>query len=325
MTTLADSHASARQGIALILAGVFCISINDMLIKFLSGGYALHEIVLFRSAIGILIVTAALLGTGGLAQLRTAFPGLHLLRALFLVLANFFFFMGLAALPLAETTAIFFVAPLLITLMSKILLGEPVGARRIAAVVVGFLGVLVVMGPQMSGAGGAGLAALLPVASAFCYASMNILTRRLRDVSGPWTMAFYIQGAFLVASLAMGLVAGDGRFLGHVAGSPSLEFLLRPWAWPEAADLWPLLLIGVMAGFVSFALSQAYRLASAATVAPLEYAALPFAVLWGAVIFGDVPGWSTWLGLALIGGAGLYVFARESGQGRPPARPGRRA
>jgi S-adenosylmethionine uptake transporter len=324
-TAFADSPAATRQGIVLLLAGVFCISVNDTLIKVLSGGYPLHEIVLIRSSIGIVIVTCVLLATGGLAQLRTGAPGFQALRALCLVLANVLFFMGLAVLPLAEATAIFFVAPLLITLMSALLLGEPVGPRRIGAVIVGFAGVLVITGPQMKGASGAGYAALLPIAAAFCYASMNILTRRLRGASGPWAMAFYIQLAFILTSVCVGLVAGDGKYLEHVAGLPSLEFVLRAWAWPGTGDLGLLLTIGTMAGFVSFSLSQAYRHASAATVAPFEYAAMPFAVIWGFLVFGDVPDWTTWSGLVLIAGAGVYVFARESRKGQVEGRPGRRA
>ncbi len=324
-TAVADSAAPARTGIALIVAGVLAMSVNDMLIKFLSGGYALHEIVLIRSLTAMVVITAILASSGGLAQLRSAALGLQALRALCLVLANVTFFMGLAVLPLAEATAIFFVSPLIITLLSAVFLREPVGPRRWAAVLTGFLGVLVVVGPELRGASGAGLATILPGLAALCYAATTILTRRLKDRSGPWAMAFCIQAAFIVTSLAVGLAAGDGKFLDLAGGNGSLEFVLRAWIWPSPRDLGLILLIGAVTGFVSFAVSQAYRLGPAATIAPFEYAYMPFAVVWGIVVFGDLPGRSTWAGLILIAGAGLYVFARENRRGVPVGRPARRA
>jgi S-adenosylmethionine uptake transporter len=143
-----------------------------------------------------------------------------------------------------------------------------------------------------------------------------VLTRRLGVSSRASAMAVYIQGTFLVVSAGFWLVAGDGR---HAEGveHESLQFLLRAWVWPAAGD-WPLfLLAGAMSAIIGYSLSSAYRSADAAVIAPFEYVALPLAIFWGFVIFGEVPGPWTMAGIALIAGAGIYVFLRERARDRP--------
>jgi len=137
MTT--TPHNRAGLAIGLILLGVAAISVNDMLIKRLSGGYPLHQIVFTRSAIGILLGLVLVKLEGGFHLLKTRQPGLHLLRGLLIVISNMSFFLALSVLPLAEATALFFAAPLFITLLSIPLLGEKVGPLRLGAVIVGFM------------------------------------------------------------------------------------------------------------------------------------------------------------------------------------------
>lgn len=310
--------------IAFVLAGMAAISVNDMLVKALSDAYPLHQMVFVRSAIGICFSLALLRWEGGLALLATRRPLLHLLRGLCIVAANMLFFAAIAAVPLADATALFFVAPLFITLLAALVLGERVGPRRFGAVVVGFVGVVVMLRPG-AGAGPAPWLLALPVLAAFAYACMQILTRRLGAASAASAMAIYLQGTFIVVSLAFGLVAGDGRFAEGIE-DPSLRFLLRAWVWPAAGD-WPLfVLLGLMSAVIGYALSAAYRLGDAATVASFEYVALPLSVFWGWVVFGDLPGARGAAGMALIAGAGLYVFWRERARARPVAagRPQRR-
>jgi len=308
------------QGIAYILLGVFCISINDMLIKALSGDYPLHEMVFVRSAIGIFFSLIIVQFEGGWSILKTDRPGLHAVRGLMVVFANMAYFTALAVMPLADSTALFFVAPLFITLLSIPVLGEKVGIRRMGAVLFGFLGVLIMVRPGNEI--GANLPSrwvlVLPVLAAFAYAMMQVLTRKLGVSSKASAMAVYIQGMFVVIGLAFFVVAGDGRYAVGVTNE-SLIFLLRAWVWPTAQD-WPMFLaLGAMSTIVGYALSQAYRVGDAATIAPYEYVALPLAVLWGALIFGTIPGVSTWLGIALIMASGIYVFIREKSRNKETA------
>ena len=317
--------STETRAIAFILVAMLCITINDTLIKFLSNGYPLHQMVFVRSAIGLTFTIGLLRMEGGASLLRTDRPALHALRAGLIVIANMTFFAALSVMPLGAATALFFVAPLFITLLAIPVLGERIGPPRLAAIVVGLVGVGVMMAPGVDWGGIPRWNLALPVAAAACYAGMQVLTRKLGARSAASAMAIYIQGTFIVVSLGFFLVAGDGRFADDT-DSEALEFLLRAWVWPEPGDLWLFGLLGLMSAAIGYSLSQAYRLGTASVVASYEYVALPLAIFWGWVVFGEVPDPLVWLGIALIAGAGLAVFARERALSRPvaSARPIRR-
>ncbi|WP_101065517.1 DMT family transporter [Roseovarius salinarum] len=316
--TVQTKAQNPATGIGFILLGMLAISVNDMLIKFLSGGYPLHQMVFTRSAIGIVFSLMIVQLEGGWRILRTRTPGLHLLRGLMVAIANMTFFAALAVLPLAEATAIFFVAPLMITLLSIPFLGEKVGPLRLGAVVVGFAGVVVMTRPWASGAERLApvYVYLLPVLAALTYAINQILTRKLGVNSKASAMAVYIQLVFILVSLGFWSVAGDGRFAEDIRNE-SLVFLLRAWTWPEGNDVWLFAALGLNSAIIGYALSAAYRSADAATVAPFEYVGLPLAVLWGWAIWGDLPDTVVSIGILLILGAGLFVFLREQQRKRP--------
>ncbi|MCV2864069.1 DMT family transporter [Albidovulum sediminicola] len=295
-------------GALCAIGAVFCFSINDMAIKFLSDSYALHEVVLIRALIGMAVLLALILPwSGGLAALRTRRLGMHLARGACVVFANMTFFIGLASLPLADGVAIFFVSPLIITVFSVIFLGETVGPRRWAALALGFLGVLIVLRP---GTSVFQAAALLPVLAAFGYATLHMLTRYIGRTENALSMSFYIQLTFIGFSSLAGLAIGDGRFAG--TGNASLDFFLREWSMPSGRDWLVLLVVGIASAFGGFFISQAYRVAEAAVVAPFEYAAMPLAVIWGVIVFGDWPDGVALLGIALIIASGLTLVWREA-------------
>jgi S-adenosylmethionine uptake transporter len=299
-------------GIYTILVGMVVITLQDSAIKWMSPNYALHQIMLSRAVLALFISLGLMRYEGGFHLFRTKFLGWHLARGMLIVIANMTFFLAVAAMPLAEAVAIFFVAPLFITVMSIPILGEKVGPRRLAAVLVGLVGVIVVMRP---GQGIFQWVALLPVVAALSYASMQMLSRKLGETDRASTMAFYIQVTFITVSLAIGLGIGDGRFAG--TDNSSLDFLLRAWRVPEAKDIWLFVWCGISSGFGGYLLGQAYRLGEAAIVAPFEYVALPLAVSWGYLVWGDLPDRTAFAGMALILGSGLYVLYRENVRGRP--------
>jgi S-adenosylmethionine uptake transporter len=309
------------MGILLIILGMTCITVNDMMIKLLSGGYPLHQMVFLRSAIGICFSLTFVQMEGGFRILRTDKPLLHLSRGLLLVISNLSFFAAIAVLPLADATALFFVAPLFITLLSIPILGEKVGIRRFMAVFVGFLGVLVMQQPWASETPGMAerWVLLLPVLAAFTYALCQILTRRLGVASKASAMAVYIHGTFILVSAGFWLVAGDGRFASGIDNA-SLQFLLRAWRWPDDGDWYLFGALGALSGIIGYSISQAYRLAPPVAVAPFEYVAMPLAVLWGWLIWDYLPSVEILAGIGLIIGAGLYVFLRERQRGRRVAR-----
>ncbi|MFD1158401.1 DMT family transporter [Roseovarius aestuarii] len=299
-------------GIGFILIGTVAISVNDMLIKLLSGGYPLHQMVFTRSVIGIIFSLMLVQLEGGWRILLTKTPGLHLLRCATLVIANLTFFTALAVLTLAEATAIFFIGPLLITLLSIPVLGEKVGPLRLGAVVVGFIGVLIMTRPWQSGETRevSLLIYLLPIVAAFAYAITQVLTRKLGTTTKASVLSTYLQALFIVVSLGFWVVAGDGRYA-EALESESLVFLLRAWVWPEGSDLYLFLGLGLNTAIVGYALAQAYRQADAATIAPFEYLGLPLAVFWGWSLWGELPDAVVSLGILLVLGSGLFVFLRE--------------
>jgi len=308
MTLIAPTARHTLFGILAAIGGAAVFSINDVAIKSLSGRYPLHEVILARSTISLIFLLAFMAATGnGLRQIRTGRPRAHLLRVGFVMLSNITYFLGLAALPLADAVAIGFVAPLVVTLMSVVVLGETVGPRRWAAVAVGLAGVVVMMRP---GQGALQPAAVLVFISAFTYAATHMMTRRMRETESAATLNFYVQLGFIAVSTTMGLVVGDG----HLAGSPdaSLAFLLRGWLWPPLADVPWFLASGMAVAIGGLMISQAYRMCNAAVVAPFEYAGMPLAILWGVAFFGQWPDTMAWIGIALICGAGLYTLWRET-------------
>jgi S-adenosylmethionine uptake transporter len=312
-----------RAGLAIffVLAGILAISVNDMLIKQLSGAYPLHEIVFARSAIGLIFCLPLVYLEGGWRILKTRRPLLHALRGLLIVAANMSFFAALAALPLADATALFFAAPLFITLLSIPLLGEKVGIVRLSAVLIGFAGVLLMQRPwaDPQSLQASRLVLLLPVVAALTYALNQLMTRKLGVDSKASALSLYIHVSFIAVSLIFFVLAGDGRYA-TASENPSVQFLLRAWIWPTPSDAWVLLWLGFNAAIIGYCLSQAYRLADAATVAPFEYVGLPLAVLWGWVVFAEFPVWEVWAGIALILGSGLFVFLRERQKARIVAR-----
>lgn len=317
-----NTRDTSTLGILFILIGMTAISINDVLIKQLSGGYPLHQLVFTRSALGLIFSIGLLQLEGGWTLLKTSTPWLHVLRAMMIVISNMSFFAAIAVLPLAETTALFFAAPLMITLLSIPILGEKVGPMRLSAVLVGFIGVLIMQRPwQSMGESDVNrLVLLLPIIAALTYAINQVMTRKLGVSSKASALAIYIQGTFIIVSLGFYIVAGDGRFA-QGAENRAVVFLLRAWTWPTPTD-WPYLIgLGFLSAIVGYCLGQAYRVSSAATVAPFEYVGLPLAVLWGYSFFGELPDLAVTLGILLIMGAGLFVFLRERMLARKITRP----
>jgi drug/metabolite transporter (DMT)-like permease len=289
-------------------AAMIMFSLNDVAMKVLSSGYALHELVLIRSIVGLAVVVCIMTPLNGtFSLLKTRRLGMHVIRASFVVFSNLCFFLGLAALPLADTVAIFFVAPFLITIASVLFLGEAVGQRRWSAIAFGMIGVLIVLRP---GTEAFQLASLLPLAAAFGYSGLHIMTRFLRDTENAVSMTFYIQIVFIVVCVLFGLFFGDGKL--SEQSNASLAFLFHEWRIPDATDLPLMMILGIFASVGGYCISQAYRLGEAAIVAPVEYLTMPLSIAWGVLVFGTWPDAVAWCGIGLILSSGLYTVWREN-------------
>ncbi len=284
-------------GIAGILIGMFAVSIMDALAKWLGEGYPIAELVFFRNLFALPPALFILWQQrGGRASLVLHWKTGHALRAILALGATFTFFLGLRYLPLAEAISIAFAAPLLVTALSVPILGERVGPRRWAAVMAGFVGVLVMTRP---GAEAFRPEALYILVAALCYALAMLVTRRLaRSDTTPAIMLSSICISILLSGLAL------------------------PFGWrtPAGMDFWLLALLGLVGGFGMYFMTQAYRYAPAAVIAPFDYTALIWGTLFGWLIWHELPGAHVWLGAAIVIASGLYIVHRETRAG-PRAAP----
>lgn len=281
---------NARRGIAWILLSILVATSMDTTSKYLSQSYPVLQIIWARYFFQVLLVFMVL-GPRLPRLARTRRLGMQLLRSAILLGASIFFLFGLRSVPLADASAILFLAPLIVTALSVPLLKERVGPRRWAAVIVGLAGALIIVRP---GAGVMQTAALFPVGTAILYAFYMIATRHLSHMDSAVTTLIYTA---CVGAVVMSAIA--------------------PFVW-LAPDLkgWVLMvLLGCMGGGCHFALIKAFEAAAASVVTPFEYSRLLWATALGFVVFGDLPDGWTVVGATLIVSAGLYVYRRESKAG----------
>ena len=294
------------KGISFLITGVTIFSLQDVIIKSLSGGYPAHEIVFVRGLVALvpLLIIARL--EAGDWSLRTRRPVLVLMRGLAGFASYTTYYLALAVLPLADTATLFYSSPLFVTALAVPILGERVGLRRWMAVALGFAGVVIVMRP---GSGAIDPAMLLALLAALSYAVMVMITRRLGKTEAGGTMSVYSMFSFVAASAVIGITLGDGAY--DTETHASLQFLLRAWVLPTWRDFALLAVCGLIAAIGFYCLTQAYRVAPSSLVAPFEYASLPWALLWGYLFWGDLPGTTTVLGILIVVMSGLYIIRRE--------------
>ncbi|MEM7343117.1 MAG: DMT family transporter, partial [Chloroflexota bacterium] len=295
------------RGIGFILVAMMVLPIQDVIIKLISGGYPVHQIVFVRSIFALFLILLLAKFEGGFQLLKTQQPLWQLGRGFLLFLAYTTYYLALAALPLGDVIALFFSSPLFVTALSIPMLGEWVGWRRWAAVVVGFVGVIIVLRP---GLGIIEPAAILALFASLFYSFTVILTRHVGKTDSGTSMVFYSTLVYIACSAVIGVSIGFREF--PINDHPSLQFLLRPWTTPASFDL---MLIALVAGTFTigfYCLSQAYRFAPPALIAPFEYLSLPLGILLGYLIWGDVPDIYMIVGTIFIIGSGLYVLKRAA-------------
>lgn len=303
VAALADNNLA---GILYVLFGVIAFTTQDVIVKFLSGDYSIHEIVLLRSLGAAPVVVALLIYEGGFRSLLKAPVGLLSLRGLIHYFSYTLWYLTIATMTIADALAIGFVAPLMITGLSSLLLGAKVGLNRWLAIIAGFAGTVIMLRP---GFGVFEPAALLVLASSACYSAAVILTRKLAPVATSPAMSLVAILVAGLASIGWGLVAGEGQFATGV--HPSLAFMLRAWIWPPTFDLMLMIATGIAASAGMICLTQAYRLGQPAVVAPFEYAGMVWALIAGYVMWRQVPDGISMIGITIIIGAGLYIASLE--------------
>ena len=297
-------------GILLIVVSVFLMSLGDALVRSLSAALTLWQVFLLRSLLALPLLMLPLLATliarrrqpSGLGQ--TAL-GWIALRSLLLVGMWIAFYVALPLLPLSLAASALYTAPLLVALLSALAIGEPPGPRLKLALGLGFLGVLVILRP---GTEAFSWAMTLPLLAAGAYALAMVITRSKCGTTAPLALSFALNLCFLVAGL-LGVAALWllDPLLPAAAANP---FLLGDWVPLDRREWGLLVLLALLFVAVATGVARAYQCGPPAVIATFDYAYLPFAVLWGLMLFRELPDAATVTGMALIAVAGCLVLWR---------------
>ena len=288
------------------MLALLIFSLQSIAVKWIGGSYPVFEIVTFRSFIALPCTLILFRYEGKRGLPATQRHKLEYVRGIFLFLSYTTYFMGLAALPLADVESIRFSAPLIITFLSVVMLGEKVEPRRWLALFVGFIGVLFIIRP---GSTTFNMGSIFILISMLFYALSVMITRKLQTTDSSATMAYYSSLVYLVAAFALvplTIVVGE-----IPDAHSSIAFLFRAWAMPTLLD-WAIMSgLGLVWTGGMYFMARAYSLALASVVAPFEYVSLPINVMWGFVIWQEIPTLMTLAGAFLTLFSGMYVLYRE--------------
>jgi drug/metabolite transporter (DMT)-like permease len=299
---------ATQRGILALILGIAVFSLQDVILKLLSGTYPLYQAMIIRSltAVPLLLIIVRVLD-GRLSTITTPNWGWMLARGALNFTAYTAYYLGLAALPMADTVALFFTAPLFITIFAALVFKERIGPANLVALALGFAGMLMIFNPSGSLFDAA---ALLPVLGALGYALTQLATRALGRTETAAAMTFWGNLMFLAIALALAALFGSGTHDG--ATHPSLAFLSRGWQPMPTRDLLLFMACGVIASIGLSLLTYAYRVAPSSSVAPFEYSFIIWGVLWGWLFWAQLPTTLAWAGIALLIVGGLLVIRADS-------------
>ncbi len=289
-TGQSGKHSKALLlGVSAALASIICFSAMDAMVKWLGSGYSIYQIMFFRCTVALIPVFFFLYRAGGVRVLRTNRPWMHALRSFLGMLAMVLAFYGFTTLPLADASAIFYMAPLIATALSVPILGEHVGIRRWLAILIGFTGVLIITRP-----GGAvfNLGGLAMLVAAFVVGVNSTVVRMLSATDPVVSITFYftLAGAVLTTVLC----------------------LFSEWVAPGGRDLALLICVGLTGGLAQYTLALSLRYAAVSIIAPFRYLSIVAGGVFGYLIWSEIPDDLTLIGIAMIIGCGLYSMHRET-------------
>lgn len=286
----------AVLGIGTAALGFFLFTASDTIVKWLSAGYPVHQIIFLNSVFVMIPIMVLLSLTGGPSQLRTSAIPTILVRGLCGMTAALGGFTAFSLMPMADVYAVIFSAPLFITALSVPILKETVGLRRWCAVMVGFVGVMIMLKP---GQGLVSIGSVGALVAALGYAASVLIARRIGDRASSAAIVFY--------SNVVGItVMGAWTAFDHVV--------------PSVSDLALFATIGMLGGTGLICIISAFKAMPAAVIAPFQYTQMVWGVAFGYLIWSDVPDASIALGCAVVIASGLYILHRETKLGRPTLR-----
>ncbi|PVB63233.1 EamA/RhaT family transporter [Labrenzia sp. 011] len=277
-------------------SAMLILPVMDITAKYLSQDLPPLEVTFGRFFFQFLISLVLAVVTGRLAHLRGQQPVINYLRGIFLAAASLCFFTAVKFMSVATAISIFFIEPMVLTILAALILKEQVGIRRISAILVGLVGAVIILRPNLAEIG---LVSLLPVVTAFLFSFYLLINRLYPVTDGLLTIQFS-------AGLSGSLLLGTALLAANLAGIEGMEFLM-----PSGGQSGLLVLIGLISFGAHGLVVAAFQRGSASLLAPLQYIEIVSATLFGYLVFSDFPDGPTWIGIALIIGSGLYIAHRE--------------
>ncbi|MCP5080735.1 MAG: DMT family transporter [Alphaproteobacteria bacterium] len=303
-----------------VVAGIICVemgavifAIQDGMMKALLGEFTVWMLITARAIVTLLILVPTILWLGKPHRLYTPHWPLHLLRALLFSFGFSLYYTAFPFMGLAELTTIFFSAPLITAVLAALFLGETIGIRRLACLLVGFAGVVIAMNPTSDAFQPI---AVLPLICAITYSFSQLIARKIGERDTSLTLGLYTIALSGVLIMPLGLAVNGMFDLGS-------EFSHLRWEWqvPDLTGGATLMLLGAIGMTGYMLLSRAYQIANASLIAPFDYSYLPIAAIMAYFVWNEIPSWHTILGMVLIIGSGLYLGYREIRQVRLNSDP----
>jgi len=294
------------KAIILIIVGMSAVAFQDTLIKYLSSETNIFLILLFRALLGIIFLSIFLKIKKEPLIFKTNYPFLTIIRVLLFYSAFILYFFSLTKLSLATAVTLFFVSPFFITILSMIFLNETIGLRRWIALVIGFIGVILVMDPKINDFN---IYATFPVICALFYALTMIIQKITSSNDTLYSQVFHIYFAATILSLVIGLFIAGGNY--YDSSNDKFQFIFRAWSLNNINIIFSLFFIGIM-GFISFlCIFQAYRIGSPPSVAPFEYILIVLSLILSWIIWNETLNLKGFIGLFCIVFGGIYTLIRE--------------
>ena len=294
------------KGILFILTGMALFSIQDSLIKYIFEDAALYELYFGRTLTALILLALYLKITSQKLVMKTYYPLLTTVRVICFFFGFSFFYISLTYMSLAMANALFFSSPFFISILAIVFLGEKVGIRRWLAITAGFLGVYIVLNPNFENFDYTKLA---PVACALFYAISMTITKITSEKDSVFSQMFHLYIGAIGISIIFFIFTGKGQF--NTFSNPTLQFILREW-FTNPTFSWPFIIImGLVASLSFYFVFSAYSIASPSVVSLFEYSLIIWSIIIGYLLFNDIPTVRTFIGVALIIGAGVYIYIRE--------------
>ena len=289
-----------------IIAGMTVFSVQDTLVRILSSDVSILQIMFLRSVVGLSILFLYLKVRKIPIIFSSQYPILTVIRAILFMFAFLFYYIGLAYLPYAVTTALFFTTPFFITILSKIFLKENIGIIRLLTIIFGFIGVIIIANPTFDGFN---IFMIFPILCAFGYSTSMIIIKMTSEKDSVYSQTFHV---YLATLLFAPLVTYLGStFDSSVGDNKVLNFVFRSWELNLHTQYFLIFVVGVcvVAGFLL--IFNAYRVGKPFVIAPFEYTILLWSIFYGWLIWDESVTVRSWIGMAMIVTAGIYLFYRE--------------